>query len=265
MLRFFRKLRQKLLDEGYIRKYLVYAVGEIVLVMIGILLALQINNWNELRKEKAREISYLNRLHENMTFDKERIHLNIEFYQSVLDKGELALAFSNDEDVSDYSEWEILVAFFHASQIGPMIPTSTTYEELKSAGELSLIRNSELRDRLSFYFGTGQSRYDDTIGINPPYRKLSREKIPYHIQSYMWDNCHGPDGDSQKLLECDSNFADTEIIEITSRFKEDEKLIGELGFWMSSIRAGWQPMMEQQKLTEQVIAIINQELNTLTK
>lgn len=112
MLRFFRKLRQKLLDEGYIRKYLVYAVGEIVLVMIGILLALQINNWNELRKEKAREISYLNRLHENMTFDKERIHLNIEFYQSVLDKGELALAFSNDEDVSDYSEWEILVAFF---------------------------------------------------------------------------------------------------------------------------------------------------------
>ncbi len=52
MLKFFRKIRQNLLSEGKTTKYFKYAIGEIVLVVIGILIALQINNWNEERKEK---------------------------------------------------------------------------------------------------------------------------------------------------------------------------------------------------------------------
>ena len=51
MIKFFRKIRQKLLSENKFSKYLIYAIGEIVLVVIGILIALQINNWNEGRKE----------------------------------------------------------------------------------------------------------------------------------------------------------------------------------------------------------------------
>ncbi len=50
MLKFFRKIRQKLIEEDNIRKYLLYAIGEIILVVIGILIALQVNNWNEKRK-----------------------------------------------------------------------------------------------------------------------------------------------------------------------------------------------------------------------
>ena len=50
MIKFFRKIRHKLLNEGRLKKYLIYAIGEIVLVVIGILIALQINNWNEARK-----------------------------------------------------------------------------------------------------------------------------------------------------------------------------------------------------------------------
>ena len=52
MIKFFRKIRHKLLTENKFSKYLIYAIGEIVLVVIGILIALQINNNNELRKEK---------------------------------------------------------------------------------------------------------------------------------------------------------------------------------------------------------------------
>ena len=55
MIKFFRKIRQTLLSENNFRKYLLYALGEIILVVIGILIALQINNWNEQRKLKQQQ------------------------------------------------------------------------------------------------------------------------------------------------------------------------------------------------------------------
>jgi len=52
MIRFFRTIRKKLIEEDNVRKYLLYAIGEILLVVIGILIALQVNNWNEERKDE---------------------------------------------------------------------------------------------------------------------------------------------------------------------------------------------------------------------
>ena len=59
MIKFFRRIRQQLLSENKFSKYLFYAIGEIILVVIGILLALQINNWNEEKKERVQEQKYL--------------------------------------------------------------------------------------------------------------------------------------------------------------------------------------------------------------
>ena len=74
MIKFFRKIRQKLLSENKFSKYLIYAIGEIVLVVIGILIALQINNWNEERKANLREHS----LYQNIItdLDNEDVRLN---------------------------------------------------------------------------------------------------------------------------------------------------------------------------------------------
>ena len=62
MIKFFRKIRQKLIVEGKLNKYLFYALGEIILVIIGILIALQINNWNQIEKSKAESERLLNLL-----------------------------------------------------------------------------------------------------------------------------------------------------------------------------------------------------------
>jgi len=59
MLKFFRTIRKKLIEQDNVRKYLLYAVGEILLVVIGILIALQINNWNEFSKNRNYEIYLL--------------------------------------------------------------------------------------------------------------------------------------------------------------------------------------------------------------
>ena len=62
MIKFFRKIRQNLLSEGKTGKYMKYAVGEIILVVIGIIIALQINNWNEDRKALKAAKIHLNNL-----------------------------------------------------------------------------------------------------------------------------------------------------------------------------------------------------------
>ena len=62
MIKFFRKIRQRLLKENDFRKYLLYAIGEIFLVVLGILIALQINNANEDRKQRRLELDYLQNL-----------------------------------------------------------------------------------------------------------------------------------------------------------------------------------------------------------
>lgn len=62
MIKFFRNIRRTLINEGNTGKYLKYAIGEIILVVIGILIALQVNNWNEDRKEKELEFNLVNKM-----------------------------------------------------------------------------------------------------------------------------------------------------------------------------------------------------------
>jgi uncharacterized membrane protein YgaE (UPF0421/DUF939 family) len=59
MINFFRKIRQQLLTENKFSKYLIYAIGEILLVVIGILIALSINNWSQFEKDRVKEKSIL--------------------------------------------------------------------------------------------------------------------------------------------------------------------------------------------------------------
>ena len=73
MIKFFRKIRQNLLSEGKTGKYLKYAFGEIILVVFGILIALQINNWNEERKDRIKEQVILKQLQEDYQANLSRI------------------------------------------------------------------------------------------------------------------------------------------------------------------------------------------------
>jgi len=78
MIKFFRKIRQKLLSENKFSKYLIYAIGEIVLVVIGILIALQINNWNIQNIEQQWEENTLSELEVELSSSQEDIEYTIK-------------------------------------------------------------------------------------------------------------------------------------------------------------------------------------------
>ena len=83
MIKFFRKIRQRLLTENKFSKYLIYAIGEIILVVIGILIALQINNWNENRKLNNINVAIFDipGLNDSQTKNTYFQYLNQNFYK----------------------------------------------------------------------------------------------------------------------------------------------------------------------------------------
>ena len=95
MIKLFRKIRQSLLNEGKNSKYLKYAVGEIVLVVIGILIALSINNWNENRKQNETLNSIYQIIKEDITIDIVEIKSFVENYETVRKPAFEAVLFEN--------------------------------------------------------------------------------------------------------------------------------------------------------------------------
>jgi hypothetical protein len=174
MIKFFRKRRQKILTEkasagkaskfskppsavtgaanGWRRtmgRYLIYAIGEIVLVVIGILIALSINNWNQKRLNKIKAVEYHQRLIEDLDFiiegNKNTHDLALKVMNSIsqtiglLEKGKI----ENDE------EKEIInYAMIMFSRLSRQISYLSTWEEMQNSGDFNLIYNLELRKNI---------------------------------------------------------------------------------------------------------------------
>jgi hypothetical protein len=136
MISFFRKIRQKLLSENRVTRYLVYAIGEIFLVVIGILIALQVNNWNEGRKEKDREREYLLFALENIKADSlsldsilSRTKKIIDVHQNLIDYSENKISQEavGNLDLVRYSEPNILIL----KKNNPNLPNVVKEQELR--------------------------------------------------------------------------------------------------------------------------------------
>ena len=143
MIKFFRKIRQNLLMENNTGKYFKYALGEIILVVIGILIALQINNWNENRKAKAREVEILKDFKKELQFDIHQIDSIYMQYGRV--KTAINQVLKHLEEDLPYSDSLDYYLFDTALVYDAGGLTDGTYETLKSTG-FDLITNKEIRD-----------------------------------------------------------------------------------------------------------------------
>lgn len=105
MITFFRRIRQQLLVENKTGRYLKYAIGEIVLVMIGILLALQVNNWNESQKDETEALIYLTNLRGALNDDIASLEANISFNKTRL-KGIFYILEHSELNTQTFTEME---------------------------------------------------------------------------------------------------------------------------------------------------------------
>ncbi|GAA4318603.1 hypothetical protein GCM10023115_44540 [Pontixanthobacter gangjinensis] len=163
MIKFFRNIRRRLLRENRFTRYLIYAIGEIILVVIGILIALQINNWNEESKIRDLEQTYLASLRNDLQSDKIYLKNQIEESKSVMESNRqfIKQLWQKQESLKDAMKLVNLIN----TRTQKIILQSSTYEELKSTGKLSYISNDSLRKNvIEFYRNASHS-----IGIMDTY------------------------------------------------------------------------------------------------
>ena len=156
MIKFFRKIRQNLLSEGKTGKYFKYAIGEIVLVVIGILIALQINNWNENKKNTEKENKYLSNLSKEIINDS--LSLERSWFKNRQKKIE-CLELARNYVMGNYSPMDTLlfinnVGFGGINSRASFTGSTRTYSELVSTGNLSLISNDSIRELIVQYYAT---------------------------------------------------------------------------------------------------------------
>ncbi|MBO6793647.1 MAG: hypothetical protein JJ895_07040 [Balneolaceae bacterium] len=190
MLKFFRQIRQKLLENGNIRKYFWYALGEILLVMIGILMALQINNWNEGRKEYHKEIKYLERLLNEAERDSASLQNSIELVEYKVEQAERVLSVLNNQtEISDSAKF--VRDIFLIGRGGSYHPYFPTYNEMISTGELNIIQNDAITDQISRYINRVQSWesfvYEDGEQRRSAYMQFIHHYFSALIMDHIWE------------------------------------------------------------------------------
>lgn len=131
------------MNQNKTTKYFKYAIGEIILVVIGILIALSINNWNDSRKQKLVDNKYFKNLKNDLIGDRERLDLMIHYSEEKVKAAKRVMTSIKQDTVGslyEFSEGIRLLIF-----VNEFRPDQSTYNEMKSSGNFSTIQNDSLK------------------------------------------------------------------------------------------------------------------------
>jgi len=171
MIKFFRKIRQSLISENKFSKYLLYAIGEIVLVVIGILIALQINNANIQRINNQKEFKYLENIKIDLQKDIENIHDNLDFRLKKSEGTQKLIQQIKGLPIDNLTELTYNV--MNTVNVERFQPSNVTYNDMVSSGNLNLISNDSIKITLfelsllyqknMFYIDHETSEYEEHV------------------------------------------------------------------------------------------------------
>jgi len=154
MLKFFRTIRKKLIEEDNVRKpaspagrYLLYAIGEILLVVIGILIALQVNNWNESRLERAERSKLLSNLNEEFVQNKKLIRESLTARTEIFEAGLTIMDFIGRER-SDFEGLNIDSLFYAFLGTDDYSISKSSIDNIIQSGKMNLIKNQKLVNKI---------------------------------------------------------------------------------------------------------------------
>ena len=203
MINFFRKIRKNIIKDNKFSKYFLYAAGEIVLVVIGILIALAINNNNEEHKTRTKELNYLSGIKSDINLNLTELKTYISTRETSVSSAETVLEFFNNKK-------EVIPDEFNFNSLNvqiwyPFKKNDNTYQELINSGNLAIISNDSIKEILinsqlgykQIFFLETHMQYDFENYIYPIY--FSTTDLESDILNYTFQVSNGADGVKTEL------------------------------------------------------------------
>jgi hypothetical protein len=144
MIKFFRNIRHKMLTENKLSKYLIYSIGEIILVVIGILIALQVNNWKENQAEIKQQNLILTNLNLELNNNLKNLNTAIKFSETYINSSENLLLSMNNLATNKY-KGERLDSLLSNFGFSKWKRSNLNIKSLESSGSLNSVENNELK------------------------------------------------------------------------------------------------------------------------
>lgn len=211
---------------------------ETLMVVLGVFVGLQVNNWNEARVEGERSREYLSRIRAELVEDVTELERHRGLWQKVADEGYAAVRYAETGARGGATDWEILRSFLHASQSFQLSFRDTTYSELRSAGELRLIADPDIRSGLADYYVLVAARRG---GLGPyqllsEYREMVRGRMRSDIMRYYWQACYQQAAGVTTMIDCPPPEGATGIAEIIRQLAADQDMMDALRYWADTQR-----------------------------
>ena len=249
MLRFLRQLRQSKLSGNQFLKYFLYALGEILLVVIGILLALQIDAWNNDRIQKKKELIYLKEIRLNLQDDLELIGFCLDSNQ----KKDSAISKSFDAMLHGNSNLEAMFAISRnmpiLAEFSVFTQNRVAFDNMLSAENIDLITSDTLRTLLSDYYAE-ENLLD---GTQERVKELTRIFVDHMSPMLMTRE------NINQLFQTENDFISGSELD----FRTNPVLFGDLFSMQRNIDSHNLYLADFQKDIETLIAEIEQFLSSL--
>ena len=248
MLRFFRQLRQKQISGKQFRRYFLYALGEVLLVVIGILLALQIDGWNNNRIQKKKELLYLKEIQLSLQDDLELIGNSIAFNQkkdSAINRclSKMLEADSNLEAMNEISKNMPVLARYSA-----FTQNRVAFDNMLSAENIDLISSDTLRTVISRYYA--QENLLD--GTQERVKELTRIFVDHITPMLMTRE------NIEQILQIKNDFVSGRDLD----FRTNPLLFGDLFSMQRNLDSHSLYLEDHKKEIELIIAQIEQFLSS---
>ena len=178
MLTFFRRIRKGLLEGGRTSKYLLYAIGEIALVVIGILIAIGLNNWRQ-EKQNDREVSLmLHNLKAEFLYNQSDLEAKLELVQNSVVSTKHLLSMMNTKIKVDPELVDSLLS--RSFVYGSFNPRKGATDVLINSGKLNLVKSNQLRTLIASWKGM----VEDAAGMEKPLEQVELNQFYPYLQRH---------------------------------------------------------------------------------
>lgn len=204
---------------------------ELLIVVLGVFLGLQANNWNEARLEARQSGVFTERLIADLRIEAWNYDTTLGYLGQVQSNADRALAVLNGSLVA--ADEEFLIYAYRATQYSDVLRRRATYDELTSTGTIGLIRDSYLRDTAATVYTVAFIDRISGEGINAPYRTAFRKLLPVGVQETLAADCgdrYVPVGDFEAIrtqldYACKTTLAAEQIELAANQLRTDPEIL----------------------------------------